>query len=87
MLMFKEYGEITYGDPHLFKPILYPLSSMDQSQKEICDNLVNIYKVIPYQVHAELVKYLLSERFDLFHLIKSGNAIDATTLFHNPYYA
>lgn len=85
LLMFKENGEITYGDPVSCKPILFPLNTMDDSQKEVCDGLTKIYKVIPYQLHGELVKYLLSERFDLFHLIKSGDAIDATILYRNPY--
>lgn len=59
------------------KPILRPLSSMtEQENKDLFDgNFVDDGLFTPH----EFIK-LLSARFDLFGLIESNEAIDATTV-------
>lgn len=66
------------------KPILYPLSVMTKEQmnkwKEIGGN-VTVFDVGKMRdINAHVTAYLLSQHFDLFGLIESGQAIDATTI-------
>lgn len=73
------------------KPILYPLSAMTDEQKQRRDEFgtigwnsvekqtENIQLAVQLRQSHE-VAYLLSQHFDLFGLIKSGQAIDATTI-------
>lgn len=60
------------------KPILRKLSDMTEQEnkelKKIKHSDVFIIK------NAEITQWLLSKHFDLFNLIESGLAIDATTL-------
>lgn len=65
------------SDEHI-KPILRPLSDMNKEEKARWRLMVN-----SYQSYASTVKYFLDKHFDLFGLIESGLAIDATTI-NNP---
>lgn len=58
-------------------PALFPLSAMTAEQKRY-------YTLGKYLLPNDF-KYLLDNHFDLFDLIESGEAIDATTLTPNPY--
>lgn len=62
------------------KPILRPLS--DMTDKEEQEWLIGKTQHLFYPTQF---KILLSQHFDLFGLIASGQAIDATTLTPNPY--
>jgi hypothetical protein len=66
------------------KPILRKLDSMTEEEKEevqFSDFMFNLVKSKPNQaMFAWQFTFLLSKHFDLFNLIKSGEAIDAETL-------
>jgi hypothetical protein len=76
------------------KPILYPLSAMTEDQKdylqfEIYGSVGEYFSTavkenkkytIDWRCAADITAYLLSQHFDLFGLIESGQAIDATTI-------
>lgn len=71
------------------QPILRPLSDMTEEEMNACAPLIlaDPYKLIKewngtdvMQFSAKCALYLLKQGFDLFDLIPSGQAIDATTL-------
>lgn len=72
--------------PKYYKPILRPLSDMDDEEKkeygEMIPDIVNARH--PYQpyinLNAKRTLWALSKHFDLFSLIENGLAIDASTL-------
>ena len=70
-----------------YKPILRPLSDMTEEEKRV----VLAPSSIIHDEHSEAkamalsTNYMLSRHFDLFDLIDSGEAIDATTITPFPY--
>lgn len=80
------------------KPILRPLSDAQGIEEDIAvdcfekckdkyrgkhvDDTTSTHVGLAY---GEVIQYLLYRHFDLFGLIESGQAIDATTLDNNPY--
>lgn len=63
------------------KPILRPLSSMTEEEREEAATTATIHGAhITITTHYEGMRYLLSKHFDLFGLIDAGLAIDSTTL-------
>lgn len=75
------------------KPILRPWSDRTNAEVWYMANIDLLVKNIPTpstemimtKANLELTRYLLYCNFDLFGLIESGEAIDATTLTPNPY--
>jgi hypothetical protein len=61
------------------KPILRPLSSMTDKERNTALKIGVSYSD-SWCGGAERTKYLLSKHFDLFGLIATGLAIDATTI-------
>lgn len=68
------------------KPFLRPLSdcSKDENNYLYTEFDEDIYES-KAEMCADVTRWFLSKRFDLFGFIESGQAIDATTLPHNPY--
>lgn len=80
------------ADWNMDKPVLRPLSSMtEEDEMQICEivgvflggYLIEALKngtkyMVDIQCSFDLTRYLLSKSFDLFGLIDSGEAIDAT---------
>lgn len=83
------------ADRHIFDrctPILRPLSALTQHDADTIgytdrdEFLEMIDECTPeWRISAADYVYLLSRHFDMFGLIASGQAIDATTLTPNPY--
>lgn len=69
------------------KPILRPLSSMTEEEKDFIDDTFIVtpenISVSYHIIEAKRTDYLLSRHFDLFGLIESGQAIDATKTDNN----
>lgn len=88
--------EIDYH-PYESKPALRPLSDMTDVELNKCGNMICDFSKYPrlskhewsdfYDgfLHPLQFHYLISHHFDLFGLIESGEAIDATILTPNPY--
>lgn len=74
-----DHNFIASWDFKSYKPILRPLSSMTGIEQEDYEavNGGGRFKAHP---NAEAYRWLVSKHFDLFGLIESGLAIDATTL-------
>lgn len=76
-----------------FKPILRKWADRTADEVWHIANLKLLVEKLPMQstemiiprFDSELMAYLLYRHFDLFDLIESGQAIDATTLTPNPY--
>ncbi len=62
------------------KPILRPLSDMTEDEDQEFEYIRYKKDLSIYEGTAMQTAYLLSKNFDLFGLIESGLAIDATTL-------
>ena len=78
---FIDSGNIyAYGDIQDCKPILHPLSDLEEFSPAIYDYLIN--KCEGYTVRLQYVdfKTLLENHFDVFGLIEQGLAIDINTL-------
>lgn len=81
------------------KPIIYPLSAMTKDHVKSLGDLAitpeqitaafrvskNTAEQAVARSQALCTQYLLSQKFDLFGLIESGQAIDCTTLTTDPY--
>lgn len=78
---YNQYGTCSVS---VVKPILRPLSSMvtqeDREAGRIYRNVIRKRDFYVDEAHAAKIAYLLSKHFDLFGLIESGQAIDATNL-------
>jgi hypothetical protein len=72
-----------FSDTNRYKPILRPFSDMNELEDRHAIMLKRTDGGIVGA--AKCVNFLTSKHFDLFGLIKSGEAIDATTLEQNPY--
>lgn len=64
-------------ETEFIKPILRPLSDMQQDEKHELNKILNKYKdAAPATIEAFRVHYMLSKHFDLFQLIENNLAID-----------
>lgn len=69
----------------LYKPLLYPLSSMSPEQRELLSCMGCISPVSDLSNLSCIVNYLIDNHFDYSGLIEKGKAIDVTKLEYNPY--
>lgn len=69
----------------LYKPLLYPLSSMSLDQRELLACMGYISPVSDLSGLGYIVNYLIDNHFDYSGLIEKGKAIDVTRLNYNPY--
>jgi len=97
MLDTISYGANAVEDD--IKPILRPFSDMTDEERIELSEIYGLFGVehmltalkrgakyvVDIHVSFEGVRYLLSKHFDVFGLIESGKAINATTLTPNPY--
>lgn len=71
------------------KPLLYPLSAMTSEHKREAQRITDKFRkrISPEFMPdiSELINFLREEHYDCDNLIKSGEAIDVTTLEVNPY--
>jgi hypothetical protein len=67
------------------KPILRPLKSITEQEDQVDFKQANGGLFIDQFIYSDGFFWLTKNRFDLFDLIESGQAIDATTLSPNPY--
>lgn len=72
-----------FSDQNHYKPILRPFSDMNELEDR---HAIGLKKTDGGIIGAaKCINFLASKYFDLFNLIESGEAIDATTLETNPY--
>lgn len=69
----------------LYKPLLYPLSSMSPEQRELLSCMGCVSPVSDLSNLSCIVNYLIDNHFDYSGLIEKGKAIDVTKLEYNPY--
>lgn len=77
-----EWGHEVTVSHNDVKPILRPLSSMTEEERDEMEKTYNLYPVTAVHQHlmcasqtAKTFQYLLSKHFDLFGLIEKGEAI------------
>lgn len=78
----EQYTRFIEDYTHIIKPILRPLSDMKEDEKE---QVMGTSEGIKDENSAAMAmaaatRIMLSKHFDLFNLIESGQAIDATTI-------
>jgi hypothetical protein len=84
-LFSDRYGNEMWLAENDYKPILRPLSSMTEDEKQeyeatrVFVRATPVHQIGNMQWTPETFKYLLSKHFDLFGLIEAGLAIDKTT--------
>lgn len=76
--------ETSYAHIDDCAPILRPLSSINQDELQELGNIMGWHNYCSWRSNQTLTPhgcvFLLSKHFDLFNLIESGQAIDATQL-------
>lgn len=81
--LFADFGEKTFSIGY-FKPILRPLSDMKEDEEDAWTDLYVSSQDNRIKA-ANRTLFLLQQGFDLFGLIESGQAIDATKLPNHPH--
>lgn len=72
-------SDIHYHFTVYIKPILRRIDDMTEEEKKEYNHRKQRKGYMP-EVHADNIAWLISKRFDVFRLIHSGLAIDATKL-------